>query len=163
MKINIRYPPPSQVWPTLLGVYPATSSLDQRKDILTTITASYRELMAGWRRSEVTHRQLTRAADNSHESSPSLSSISPSPPQLSPCHHGNNDTVPMATQVIAELEALGVDSDGLSSEGIPAMSCDYIQPMAELDEKGEKFLQDLYNIDKDIPRCDRDYWWASIT
>ena len=66
----------------------------------------------------------------------------------------------MATQVIAELEALGVDSDGFSRDSIPPMSCDYIQPMSELDERGEKFLQDLYNIDKDIPRCDRDYWWA---
>ena len=28
----------------------------------------------------------------------------------------------------------------------------------ELDEKGRQFADELVKIDKDIPRCDRDYW-----
>ena len=28
----------------------------------------------------------------------------------------------------------------------------------KLDAKGKVFVKELYNIDKDIPRCDRDYW-----
>ena len=29
----------------------------------------------------------------------------------------------------------------------------------ELDEKGKRFADELVKIDKDIPRCDRDYWY----
>ena len=30
----------------------------------------------------------------------------------------------------------------------------------KLDAMAKLFVKEMYNIDKDIPRCDRDYWWV---
>lgn len=43
----------------------------------------------------------------------------------------------------------------------PVLSPDPIEAVMlslKLDSKGKLFAKELYNIDKDIPRCDRDYW-----
>ncbi len=101
---------------------------------------------------------MTKAANDSRETSPQLSSVSPSPPTMSPNHQDNRVTTPIeaAVKLAVEYE----DQDG--SEHMPPISCDYIQPMESLDAKGEKFLEELYNIEKDIPRCDRDYWCVRV-
>ena len=52
----------------------------------------------------------------------------------------------------------GLGIDHVMSHDQPPMSCAFVRPLSHLDAKGSLFIQELYNIDKDIPRCDRDYW-----
>lgn len=54
----------------------------------------------------------------------------------------------------------GLSSDYVMSHDQPPISCDFLRPSSQLDAKGSSFIQELYNIDKDIPRCDRDYWYV---
>ena len=35
---------------------------------------------------------------------------------------------------------------------------DFVHPRSELNAEGKKFIEELEIIDRDIPRCDRDYW-----
>ena len=165
-----------------------TSTAVEREAILSDITHLYRQLMSEWRRSEVTHQELMRVAEGSRESSPTLSSVRPSPPTVSPLHHGNTEASPVpsseemtpvpATPIIATptlpdedhfLLKLGLENgltnghDHVIPHEIPPMSCDHLKPMDKLDERGLQFVQELYNIDKDIPRCDRDYWSVNLS
>ena len=50
----------------------------------------------------------------------------------------------------------------LSSSGLlfPHDPEELVMSSLKLNSRDKVFVKELYTIDKDIPRCDRDYWWA---
>lgn len=226
-----------QVWPYLLGVYPAESTQEERADILKKSTEQYEQVLAAWQGVELTKREIEKEVVlvNGHRSgsvgdlvSPSLSTISgslPSSPDRSrtgtpdrshdnsgdpACHQQSDEDSGGPTPVVENgvthnnLEVIrnGLeesDEDGAvnsqrkrhfdskhlddcslnqshdqSHEQASDQDCDrdhspahllfphdpeeLVMSSLKLDSRAKVFVKELYNIDKDIPRCDRDYW-----
>ena len=119
-----------------------------------------------WRLVEARNKEIERKnivvietnghMDGSGEVSPALSSITATPTDLSPLdtedlsHDLQNGTA--ADSLSLQLESH--DSLSLQSRS----HVDSLIPAVKLDAKGQWFVQELFNIDKDVPRCDRDYW-----
>ncbi len=49
-------------------------------------------------------------------------------------------------------------SDGAADLLFPHSPEEAVMSSLKLDSKSKVFVKELYNIDKDVPRCDRDYW-----
>lgn len=151
----------------MLGVFPIGCSEAERDSILSRTREDYQALLKQWKVVEVRQKEIQiRAAlvtnggcEETRSPSPSLSSISAdssaeSSPSLSPRHISN---------------ATGQAVNGGSATQSPKRSRDSRmkshdpevhlgKPHLQLDAKGEWFVRELFNIDKDIPRCDREYW-----
>ncbi|XP_064404269.1 small G protein signaling modulator 1-like [Halichondria panicea] len=140
----------SQVWPYLLGVFPITSSEQEREKILSNIICSYNKSIQAWKGVEIAHRKQ-KLRTESQQSSPSLSIISPppSPRCIDDMHAPSGNEADDIAQLPKHLEN---DIEQL-------VSCDFVDSGSELDAKGLSFIEELEAIDKDVPRCDRNYWY----
>lgn len=173
-----------QVWPYLLGVYPIGSTPLEREAIVAQVTHTYSNLLMAWKTVEATHKNLQMIGESSGETSPELSSVSASPvpspghahtsdeewaepdddtpiqsDKTTPTTMDEQDHLTLTRECSSEtLAHNGLDVDPVASHDEPPMSCDFIRPLSQLDALESLFVQELYNIDKDIPRCDRDYW-----
>ncbi len=140
-----------QVWPYLLGVFPITSTKSEKEKILSELSIKYKNFTQAWKRVENINRKQKLRTD-CEESSPPLSIISPSPSfydndDIPSQGEAENDTSPASLQ--NEINKLAAQENGVF---------DFIHPSYELDDEGQMFIKELDTIDKDIPRCDRDYW-----
>lgn len=224
-----------QVWPYLLGLYPVSSSREEREAILDSATQHYNKALSEWQQVEATKKEIELEAVNGHRvgsegsrgASPALSVISNSPLQspvrtiprdteshdlscdadatgvenglpqdegrdqpvaATPSHEGDSDLPPSSPNGNASHDrentshdqdkAASRDQDNpshdqVSSAQSPATKSSTRQQLEEmwpptpeelvmssqkLDSQGKVFVKELINIDKDIPRCDRDYW-----
>lgn len=68
---------------------------------------------------------------------------------MDPRRDGEGSSEVVVTTVLDEDAGQGRDVGIDEGEG---------EGVEELDEKGQLFADELVKIDKDIPRCDRDYW-----
>ncbi len=138
-----------QVWPYLLGVFPITSSEQEREKILSNIICSYNKSIQAWKGVEIAHRKQ-KLCTESQQSSPSLSIISPPPSprciddMYAPSGNEADDIAQLPKHLENDIEQL--------------VSCDFVHSGSELDAKGLSFIEELEAIDKDVPRCDRNYW-----
>lgn len=142
-----------KVWPFLLGLFPLDSTPEQQEAIASRASDDYYQTLGEWRTVEARNKEIEKKRNTqtngflngSGEVSPCLSSISPTPSPTGSDHVSNGIT------------ANGTDSVSLESG---SLNSKLLTPPVKLDAKGQWFVQELFNIDKDIPRCDRDYWWA---
>lgn len=142
------------MWPYLLGVFPVTSTETEKVEIVSKLSIKYRELTQAWKRVEMIHRKQKLSAEY-NGSSPSLSVISPSP-SCDDDDDKNIICVQDETENVASPSSLqnAIDKVFVQSKDV----FDFVHPNSELDEEGETFIKELETIDKDVPRCDRDYW-----
>ena len=161
-----------QVWPYLLGVFPVGCSEAEREAVLSQAEVDYCTVLKQWKVVETRQREIqiraamvTNGFQESHSRSPSLSSISagssaPSSPDHTPNAISSTHDVNHATGQTVEDSAL--TSSPKKSHDNKIKSCDpeeqFDKSHHQLDAKGEWFVRELFNIDKDIPRLDRDYW-----
>ena len=143
------------MWPYLLGVFPITSSEQGREEILSNIIRSYNESIQAWKGVEIAHRKQKFCAE-SQQSSPSLSIISPppSPRCIDDMHIPSGNGADDIAQLPKHLEN---DIEQLVSYDFSVFEC-AVRSGCELDAKGLSFIEELEAIDKDVPRCDRNYW-----
>ena len=158
----------SKVWPYLLGVFPVGCSGAEKEAILSQIREDYQTVLKQWKAVETRQKEIqiqaalvTNGYEDTRSPSPTLSSISAaSSAECSPIHSPN---ISSATgQTIS-------DDAALPNTGSPKKSHDHKlkshdqggslnKSQLQLDAKGEWFVRELFNIDKDIPRCDREFW-----
>lgn len=72
---------------------------------------------------------------------------------MDPRRDGEGSSEVVVTTVLDEDAGQGRDVGIDEGEG---------EGVEELDEKGQLFADELVKIDKDIPRCDRDYWFFKV-
>lgn len=71
-------------------------------------------------------------------------------------HHAESPSEPVdATENCADTN---LDCSIELRDAFPPDPEELIMSSSKLDSRGKIFVKELYNIDKDIPRCDRDYW-----
>ena len=158
----------SKVWPYLLGVFPVGCSGAEKEAILCQMTEDYQTVLKQWKAVEMRQKEIqiqaalvTNGYEDTRSPSPTLSSISASSSvEPSPTHSPNVS--------IATGQAISDDAV-LPSTLSPKKSHDHKlkshgqgetldKSQLQLDAKGEWFVRELFNIDKDIPRCDREFW-----
>ncbi len=96
--------------------------------------------------SEVLESSYNQSPDQSHDQTPDQSPDSSPHKHLS---HVESDPSPVIT------DGNGAHLHPLFYRPDPE---ELVMSSRKLDSKGKIFIKELYNIDKDIPRCDRDYW-----
>ena len=166
-----------QVWPHILGVFPVGCSEEEKQSILSQAKEDYQIILKQWKVVETRQKEIriraamvTNGYEETRSPSPTLSSVSASSAETSPTR--SPPSVSRATgQTISEDSS---PHNGLSSPRRPIASprrshdnklkshdpetqVDKVH-QTQLDAKGEWFIRELFNIDKDIPRCDREYW-----
>ena len=80
--------------------------------------------------------------------------------RMSPDHHVTDESMEELSDLQTDEDA---DSDRPHSSELSQVAMDTdsdpeVQHQSLTTEKETKFLDELIKIDKDIPRCDRDYW-----
>ena len=154
------------MWPYILGVYPIGCSEEDRQAIMSQATEDYQAVLKQWKVVEARQKEIqiraafvTNGFDERRSPSPSLSSISAeSSAETSPTH---SPSVSNATgQTINGEIAPQVKGSPKKSRNPKLKSHDpeLETSQLQLDAKGELFVRELFNIDKDIPRLDREYW-----
>ena len=146
---------------------PVGCSEAERDAILTRVTEDYQVVLKKWKLVETRQKEIkiraamvTNGYDETRSPSPTLSSISAeSSVEVSPAH---SPSVSHATgQTINEDGASHGTSSPRRSHDNKLKSHDPdMHSHHQLDAKGEWFVRELFNIDKDIPRCDREYWYV---
>lgn len=154
-----------KVWPYLLGVFPVGCSESEEAAILSQATEDYQAVLKQWKVVEVRQKEIqiraalvTNGYEETRSPSPTLSSISAeSSAEPSPTHSPS----------VSSATGQPLTNDTVSTNvGSPRRSHDHKvkshdtedKSLLQLDAKGEWFVRELFNIDKDIPRCDREYW-----
>lgn len=160
----------------MLGVFPVGCSDGEKESILSQAKMDYQAVLQQWRLIEVRQKEIqiraalvTNGCDEEIRSpSPSLSSVSAessagSSPSLSPKHISNatgqavnGGTSGAPSPKRAHNPRVKSRDHGTKSRDPEEQLQD--KPHLQLDAKGEWFVRELFNIDKDIPRCDREYW-----
>ena len=151
------------MWPYILGVFPVGCSEAERESLASQAKDDYQAVLKQWKVVEVRQKEIQiRAAmvtnggcEEARSPSPSLSSVSAdssaeSSPSLSPRHVSNATGQPLNGGSTTHSPKRSHDSK--------VKSHDPEKSHFQLDAKGEWFVRELFNIDKDIPRCDREYW-----
>lgn len=157
-----------KVWPYLLGVYPVGCSGAEKEAILFQMTEEYQTVLKQWKAVEMRQKEIqiqaalvTNGYEDTRSPSPTLSSISASSSlEPSPTHSPN---ISSATgQTISDGALSPSTASPKKSHDHKLKSHDQGEPLdksqLQLDAKGEWFVRELFNIDKDIPRCDREFW-----
>ena len=165
----------------MLGVFPIGCSEAERDSIVSQTKDDYHAVLKQWKVVEVRQKEIQiRAAmvtnggcEETRSPSPSLSSISAdssaeSSPSLSPRHISNATGQALNGGSAAQSPKRSHDSkvkshdSKVKSHDSKVKSHDPEVQLGKshlpLDAKGEWFVRELFNIDKDIPRCDREYW-----
>lgn len=202
---------PVQVWPYLLGLYPVSSTHQEREAILERVTRQYNKVLSEWRQVEATKEEIVLEAVNGHrvgssysrEVSPTLSLISPSPRsspdrshdmnglscdvtrdqpcarlddaqelngdethpslrnQAEPSHDQEDQSHDQTQASPSPCQSPSKQSDEARRSESPLMPPgpeELVFASQKLSSQGKIFAKELFNIDKDIPRCDRDFW-----
>ena len=162
------------MWPYVLGVFPIGCSEAERESIVSQAKEDYQAILKQWKVVEVRQKEIQiRAAmvtnggcEETRSPSPTLSSISAdssaeSSPSLSPRHISNatgqalnGGSATQSPKRSHDSKVKSHDSKMKSHDPETHLGKSHLQ----LDAKGEWFVRELFNIDKDIPRCDREYW-----
>jgi uncharacterized protein YdaT len=155
------------VWPYILGVFPVGCSESERESLVSQVKDDYQAVLKQWKVVEVRQKEIQiRAAmvtnggcEETRSPSPSLSSISAdssaeSSPSLSPRHISKATGQALNGGSAAQSPKRSHDSKVKSHDPEVHVGKSHLH----LDAKGEWFVRELFNIDKDIPRCDREYW-----
>ena len=162
------------MWPYVLGVFPVGCSEAERESIVSQAKEDYQAILKQWKVVEVRQKEIQiRAAmvtnggcEETRSPSPTLSSISAdssaeSSPSLSPRHISNatgqalnGGSATQSPKRSHDSKVKSHDSKMKSHDPETHLGKSHLQ----LDAKGEWFVRELFNIDKDIPRCDREYW-----
>ena len=162
------------MWPYVLGVFPVGCSEAERESIVSQVKEDYQAVLKQWKVVEVRQKEIQIHAamvtnggcEETRSPSPTLSSISAdssaeSSPSLSPRHISNatgqaldGGSATHSPKRSHDSKVKSHDSKMKSHDPEVQLGKSHLQ----LDAKGEWFVRELFNIDKDIPRCDREYW-----
>ena len=169
------------MWPYILGLYPKNSSLNEQNVILLKEGKAYENILRKWKAIESQHYHnndptSTSLAIRQGITTSSLMKKSSSPTTPNLIELDVNESHSGSQMLSSEEEADDDDSGcedlllmsdrprtsgssdggldvnrGVSEEGMEQSEGE------ELSQRERMFLDELYKIDKDIPRCDRDY------
>ena len=162
------------MWPHVLGVFPVGCSEAERESIVSQAKDDYQAVLKQWKVVEDRQKEIQiRAAmvtnggcEETRSPSPTLSSISAdssaeSSPSVSPRHISNATGQALNGGSDTQSPKRSHDSK-VKSRDSPVKSHDpeihVGKSHLQLDAKGEWFVRELFNIDKDIPRLDREFW-----
>ena len=162
-------PPLIQVWPYILGVFPIGCSKGEREAILSQATADYQSLLKQWKAVESRQKEIqiraamvTNGFEDVRSRSPSLSSVSAGSSVTSSPGHSPNPTSSTHETNHATGQPIDDSRSPKRSRDHKVKSHDpeeqFEKTDLQLDAKGEWFVRELFNVDKDIPRLDREYW-----
>ena len=148
-------------------MFPVGCSEAERESLVSQAKEDYQAVLKQWKVVEVRQKEIQiRAAmvtnggcEETRSPSPTLSSISAdssaeSSPSLSPRHISNATGQALNGGSATQSPKRSHDSKVKSHDPEIQLGKSHLQ----LDAKGEWFVRELFNIDKDIPRCDREYW-----
>ena len=154
------------MWPYVLGVFPIGCSDAERESLVSQIKEDYQAVLQQWKVVDLRQKEMqiraalvTNGCEETRSPSPTLSSISadssaePSPTP-SPKHVSNATGQTLNRDNVTQSPKRSHDSRVKSHDPEVQLG----KPHLPLDAKGEWFVRELFNIDKDIPRCDREYW-----
>ena len=169
-----------QVWPYLLGLFPVESTTNELSQLTHQRNNSYKQVVKEWKTLErdhyrnndptstplvVRHGLWGEDAVSSGSLSAADSNILPSEPSANKLKSQSHDLIDLEITSSSSLSqddekiAREVDVDDSNSVSIRVSppSALPLKAVTDLSEKERLFIAELFKIDKDIPRCDRDY------
>ena len=153
-------------------MFPIGCSDREREAILSQAREDYQTVLKQWKVVESRQKEIqiraamvTNGFEDVRSRSPSLSSVSAgssvtsspghSPKPTSSTHDTNHATGQPIDDSIAGSSPVRSHDNKIKSHDPEEQ---FEKSHCQLDAKGEWFVRELFNVDKDIPRLDREYW-----
>ena len=160
----------AQVWPYLLGLFPVESTTNELSQLIHQRNNSYRQVLREWKTVEKDHYRNNDPTSTPLAVRQGLWGEDAVSTESRSSADSNILSLETKSQAHADLIDLEITSSSLSQDdekiarevhtddSSVRMSPPSKLPLnPELSEKERLFIAELFKIDKDIPRCDRDY------